>query len=234
MCEDYGFQSWKANMFVSFETKVPFRSQMNAVIAPDGCYIAMVGGREPGTPIRGLQLGELGPMMEWSGRLERHLLEQGLPLTYGTGTRSLAISPDGLWLIVSQTIEGASRTSETVRIFSVDTGRYLRELESAEAAIRHVEVSRDGTFILSAGDTAVFIWDFATGKIHQVLREAYQAAALQRKEDKDQEQDQDQDQDQGQSKVLSRVPRRGQSTWQAFQRHQRTATSEECTAVAQD
>ena len=84
----------------------------------------------------------------------------------GYGFRSVAISPDGLFVVAGgSTYDDANRQIPDLRMFDAATGEQIRNLNGHVDTINSVEFSLDGRLILSGSlDGSARLWNAATGK----------------------------------------------------------------------
>lgn len=75
---------------------------------------------------------------------------------------SCAFSPDGKYLL-------AGRSDSTLSLWEVDTGKLVKTLKGfSHKIIDNIIFSQDGKTLVTSGDGAVLVWDFATLKNLQV------------------------------------------------------------------
>ena len=101
-------------------------------------------------------LGADGPEVElWD--VERHSRIAGLPVDRGTFFASAAFSPNGRTLATGGLVP-------TVRLWDVDTGELIRELDQGSAGAMTLDFSADGTMLAVSGfEGGAALWDVATG-----------------------------------------------------------------------
>ncbi len=64
-------------------------------------------------------------------------------------------SPDGKYLL-------AGSVDSTLSLWEASTGKLVKLIKGFSHTIRDIEFSKDGTTLLTSGDGAVLVWDFAT------------------------------------------------------------------------
>jgi WD40 repeat protein/serine/threonine protein kinase len=83
--------------------------------------------------------------------------------------RQVAVDPQGKVLAVTREPDTQGKAS-LVELYSAETGKHLRQLEGARAALSGICFSPDGTRIAAGGsDFVVYVWDSASGKLVQSL-----------------------------------------------------------------
>lgn len=180
---------------------VGHRGRVNAVIAPDGSWLATVDdsgvggkvriwnsvtGKEEGTLAghRGHQLVTVGvaPDSSWlatggtNGRARiwhKGSLQPKVTLKGHRGRVSaVAISPDGTWL--------ATADRATVQIWDVRTGQERTSLKSHHGPVSEVMISPDGSWLATISGGWPRIWNAATGQERSILegRRGYRAEVM--------------------------------------------------------
>ncbi len=96
-----------------------------------------------------------------SGGIE---IKEGLVLNHNNTVRSIAISPNGKYII-------SGCNDKIIRIWESKTGNLIRELKGHENWVLTVLISPDGKYIISgSADKTIKIWDFKTGMLINTLK----------------------------------------------------------------
>ena len=113
-------------------------------LSPDGKIIASIGNLDNTLDLRNAGTGEHKHSFKDIHNLKRF----GIYL-------NCVFSPDGKYLL-------AGSVDSTLSLWEVSTGKLVKTLKGFSHKTRDIVVSQDGTTLVTSGDGAVLVWDFAT------------------------------------------------------------------------